>query len=548
MIKRCACYALLLSLAVFVFVVFRKTRAQETQNRGEREQVRARDFNDSSKGRFAKFTDTESGKRAISPRLDADLDKLRSFLTNDSASSYNEAEIFGMLLTEARRDPQWAFDALLQSRNLRVSGYFGRVLKEISESDPALFQQCIRSLDPKTRIRTPSKFLGGICAVLSEDIHDPNNLSLIGKLYENFRTIDDEYIKNIAASDPGKALEMVSAIPVSLSVKSAMKGAVASTLALADRLAEAVDLVKADIGSGKLETTYNTALYHIFSKNPMAIPDIIHVASAGALNQMALTPELVGLIADKGSIEDKRNFLSRVALTDSNKAAHATLIASIFATSPGDGLAQLNALPRSGARNEMMGTCFSQLASIDPDGARRLLGQVVQDDVPIATKAVAKSIAQADWNAGLEFAARSSDHLKPEIYREIAETGAMESPLDAVKFLEDPGLSAIVGEAFRGRMLDLTVQSWANQDLDAARQWVEQLKRADKANGVRGLMTPWMKSDPIAASDWLSKQSPGSARDAGARVIIEQIENTDPGLADQWRKSLSPSVSGNEGW
>ncbi|RYD86656.1 MAG: hypothetical protein EOP50_22075 [Sphingobacteriales bacterium] len=56
---------------------------------------------------------------------------------------------------------------------------------------------------------------------------------------------------------------------------------------------------------------------------------------------------------------------------------------------------------------------------------------------------------------------------------------------------------------------------------------------------MRGLMNPWMKSDPVAASQWLATLPAGPVRDEGAKVVIEQVNDTDPEMAEQWRKSLS---------
>jgi hypothetical protein len=62
----------------------------------------------------------------------------------------------------------------------------------------------------------------------------------------------------------------------------------------------------------------------------------------------------------------------------------------------------------------------------------------------------------------------------------------------------------------------------------------------DKSDAFSGLMNLWLKRDPIAASEWLSKQPAGPARDAGAQEIINQIKDTDPETAEQWRKSMTP--------
>jgi hypothetical protein len=109
-----------------------------------------------------------------------------------------------------------------------------------------------------------------------------------------------------------------------------------------------------------------------------------------------------------------------------------------------------------------------------------------------------------------------------------------------VRILEDPTFPEKIGTDFRQEMLNATVTTWAKQDLSAAQQWVEKLPEADATKGYQSLMTTWMKTDPIAASGWLSAQPTGPAREAGARVLISQIKDTDPEMAEQWRKTLAP--------
>jgi hypothetical protein len=108
--------------------------------------------------------------------------------------------------------------------------------------------------------------------------------------------------------------------------------------------------------------------------------------------------------------------------------------------------------------------------------------------------------------------------------------------------LEDPVISQKLGADFRQEMLDFTVRTWANQDLPAAQQWVEKLPATDATKGYQGLMTTWMKADPVAASGWLSAQPTGPAREAGAQVLISAIKDTDPEMAEQWRKTLPSPV------
>jgi hypothetical protein len=60
----------------------------------------------------------------------------------------------------------------------------------------------------------------------------------------------------------------------------------------------------------------------------------------------------------------------------------------------------------------------------------------------------------------------------------------------------------------------------------------------------RGVFTrspqPWWLW--LAASAWLSNQPTGPARAAGTRVVIDQIKDTDPEMAEKWRKTLPQEV------
>jgi hypothetical protein len=87
-----------------------------------------------------------------------------------------------------------------------------------------------------------------------------------------------------------------------------------------------------------------------------------------------------------------------------------------------------------------------------------------------------------------------------------------------------------------------TIKIQAGRDLEAAISLAENTKNDIIRNGaVSGLVHVWSMTDIQAASEWLSKQAAGPARDAGAQEIINQIKDTDPEMAEQWRKSMTPN-------
>jgi hypothetical protein len=159
----------------------------------------------------------------------------------------------------------------------------------------------------------------------------------------------------------------------------------------------------------------------------------------------------------------------------------------------------------------------------------------------MALRGVALSLVIENPERALEIAAGAlPGPQQQEVYREIARASASQKPENAVKMLENPALLEKLGADFRQKMLIETVRTWADRDLESAQRWVEQVPTSDAPNAVQGLMTTWMKSDPIAASGWLSAQPTGPTREVGARVIISAIKDTDPEMAEQWRKTLPP--------
>ena len=165
------------------------------------------------------------------------------------------------------------------------------------------------------------------------------------------------------------------------------------------------------------------------------------------------------------------------------------------------------------------------------------------DERLAAIKGVIRAEGARNADATLNLVTKVEPSQQQDVYREVAKSFVYGNSAAAVRLIEDPQSLQDLGAGFRSEMLDHTVQVWAKQDLDSAKTWVEKLPDEDKANGVRGLMNPWMKSDPVAASQWLATLPAGPVRDEGAKVVIEQVKNTDPEMAEQWRKSLSPQVT-----
>jgi hypothetical protein len=245
----------------------------------------------------------------------------------------------------------------------------------------------------------------------------------------------------------------------------------------------------------------------------------------------------------KESPEVAIGIVAQIPFTVANKPLYERLAVALAEQGSGEHAVNFaNALPKGAASSQIVADTFAKLASADSQAAQSALEQLNPENRNAGLRGILRSIAYSDFDASLTLAESVPLAEQPDMYREVARAAAYQNPGNAVKVLEDPVLSQKIGADFRQAMLDNTVQTWSKQDLPAAQQWVANLPATDAPMGVQGLMTTWMKTDPIAASAWLSTQPLGPARDVGARVLISQIKDTDPEMAEQWRKTLPPET------
>ena len=80
--------------------------------------------------------------------------------------------------------------------------------------------------------------------------------------------------------------------------------------------------------------------------------------------------------------------------------------------------------------------------------------------------------------------------------------------------------------------------SWKSQG-EAATSLINILpNNVDRINATAHLTGLWLASDPAGAGKWISSLQMGAERDAGLRVLIDNVEASDPVAASQWKTML----------
>jgi hypothetical protein len=250
-------------------------------------------------------------------------------------------------------------------------------------------------------------------------------------------------------------------------------------------------------------------------------------------------PMALDLIVNTGGVEQFDKILGGIPVTSEFVDTYKKVAVTAARVDPVKAVIILNSLPESNMRSDLVASVFEEVSRLNPTKAMELVNNVPESDRQMAKRGIVRDLASSDFSKAIEIAEGSVSEHRQDLFREIGRVSAYVNTANAVKMIESQDLSEIMGSGFRQQMLELTVQHWAKRDREAAQAWVEKLPMPDLPKGVNGLMESWLKADPVAASEWLAKQPAGPARDAGARVIIDQIKNTDPQMAEQWRKSLS---------
>ena len=82
--------------------------------------------------------------------------------------------------------------------------------------------------------------------------------------------------------------------------------------------------------------------------------------------------------------------------------------------------------------------------------------------------------------------------------------------------------------------------NYANSDLDAAREWANNLPESEDRNrALIGVSEIWSRDDPTAAAEWIQSLAPGELRDRAASIHLRQMVEDDIEGALDWASQLS---------
>jgi hypothetical protein len=180
-------------------------------------------------------------------------------------------------------------------------------------------------------------------------------------------------------------------------------------------------------------------------------------------------------------------------------------------------------------------------AQNDADAAREAYLELPQGERNRAIEGLAKADAlswKRDSTVGLEWAKKLSQSEYSNYIRTASVFIAAQDPKAASDMLFNASRKGIDPEDLKLASIEIGRNYADRLGVKSALEWVSEVPFATQPMAVKGVIEHWMRADPEAASDWISKQASGPNRDAAVHVLIEQIQDSDPALAEQWKKTL----------
>jgi hypothetical protein len=346
---------------------------------------------------------------------------------------------------------------------------------------------------------------------------------------------------SLAKNDPQQAIDILDQSNLSQNQKNELNGQIALTISHDDP-ESAIVMLKSRPKQNTDPGVYAMIVAHWVNSDSDAAFDHIRKSNPDDLVMLLMNPISKGFMMKRENLKNILDILEVHALTSDVIPAHRQVIVELSRNNAAQALDSLTKINSSPYKNNLIKDVISTIAKTNLNEALSFVGKLSADEKHQGMRGIAATLAVEDFDAAIKLAGTEVDITSRDMLREIARVSVGYNSQNAVTMIENDDISAKVGTDFRNEIIKHTVQNWAKQDREAAQQWVEKLPVADQSKGVQGLVASWMKTDPIAASEWLSQQPAGPARDAGAQEIINQIKDTDPEMAEQWRKSMTPKT------
>lgn len=198
----------------------------------------------------------------------------------------------------------------------------------------------------------------------------------------------------------------------------------------------------------------------------------------------------------------------------------------------------LASLPAGEAKNHMIGSRIAELAKENSSAALESASKLIDADArQTAYRAIGRVLGGGAADDIVTTAAVLPEGDRASLFAAALPVLARENPDEAVALIEKTN-TLLAGEERQG-VYALLGERLGRDDASRALQWLGQLGQDDQPAAMTGIATEMARADIQRLGKLLASMPQNRTWDAGVRVLVENLKDSDPELAKQWKDALN---------
>jgi hypothetical protein len=231
------------------------------------------------------------------------------------------------------------------------------------------------------------------------------------------------------------------------------------------------------------------------------------------------------------------SLLQTIVPSSANEDLFKSAVLALSPTSPDKVVDLLDSLPEGSLKKSLIGVQFSALAREHPGSVAGQIGMITDEAAKIeAYRAIGRISNANNYESVLASCGEVTDEQRREFIAAAIPGISMSDPKAAADMLIRNGIF-INGEE-SGRLLTTVAMKLASSDLTYAEKWLNDLPEDQQPLVMKGIAEEMARTDIKKLSERLAGAPRNKNWEAGVKVLISNLQSSDPVMAKSWQESL----------
>lgn len=237
------------------------------------------------------------------------------------------------------------------------------------------------------------------------------------------------------------------------------------------------------------------------------------------------------------------DILGKLIASKSNLGIFQAVVDSLAEKSPEKAVELITSIPESEFKNHLVASQYSKLASLNTP---RAISQASNLPAGDSRSAAFASIGSVAGFKGLDAAEELGRGLKADdqksFWGEALPTLAYQNPKELVDYLKNNQVP--MDGADKKSVLAALGENLSSTESSYAVTWMNSLSPVDQPAAMSGISRQMAKADILQLSQLLSNSPQDEKWLVGAKVLVENVRNSDPEMAKKWQNSIDRVQNG----